>query len=148
MRKSVDEYFMAIAKTVSTRSTCLRRNVGAVIVRKKRIITTGYNGAPSGLGHCVDRGCLREELNVPSGERDELCRAVHAEMNAIIQAAVHGVSTSRATIYVTTSPCLICAKAIINADIDRVVCAELCANGASLPLFDEAGIAVDAVKIR
>ncbi|WP_290902673.1 dCMP deaminase family protein, partial [Ferroglobus sp.] len=120
MRPSLDEYFMEIAKVVAKRSTCLRQNVGAVIVKDKRILSTGYNGAPMGLPHCLDIGCLREELNVPSGERHELCRAVHAEQNAIIQAAVHGVSIKGATLYTTHQPCIMCAKMIINAGIVRV----------------------------
>ena len=111
MRKSWDEYFMEIAEIVKTRSTCLRRQVGAVIVKDNRIITTGYNGAPSGLRHCTDiGGCERERLHIPSGQRHELCRALHAEQNAIIQAAKVGVSTEGATIYITLQPCVICAK--------------------------------------
>lgn len=122
MRASWDEYFMQIADIVKTRSTCLRRQVGAVIVKDNRIITTGYNGAPSGVAHCTDiGGCYREKLGIPSGERHELCRALHAEQNAIIQAANLGISTKDATIYVTLQPCVICAKMIINAGIKRLV---------------------------
>ena len=120
MRASWDQYFMEIAEIVKTRSTCLRRQVGAVIVKDNRIITTGYNGAPSGTHHCTDVGtCQRIELNVPSGERHELCRALHAEQNAIIQAANIGVSTEGATLYVTLQPCVICAKMSINAGIKK-----------------------------
>lgn len=122
MRKSWDEYFMEIAEIVKTRSTCLRRQVGAVIVKENRIITTGYNGAPSGLKHCTEiGGCERARLNIPSGQRHELCRALHAEQNAIIQAAKVGVSTEGATIYITLQPCVICAKMLVNAGIKRIV---------------------------
>jgi dCMP deaminase len=120
-RPDIDSYFMEIAKVVARRSTCLRQNVGAVIVKDKRILSTGYNGAPTGLEHCLDIGCLRERLNIASGERHELCRAVHAEQNAIIQAAVHGVSIEGATLYTTHQPCILCAKMIINAKIKKVI---------------------------
>ncbi len=116
-----DVYFLDIAHFVATRSTCLRRHVGAIIVKDKRILATGYNGAPSGLPHCLEIGCLREEMGVPSGERHELCRALHAEQNAIIQAAVHGVAIKGAFIYATNQPCIICSKMIINAGLVRVV---------------------------
>ncbi len=122
MRASWDEYFMEIAEIVKTRSTCLRRQVGAVIVKDHRIITTGYNGAPAGLQHCTDLGgCERSRLGIPSGERHELCRALHAEQNAIIQAAKLGISTENSTIYITLQPCVICAKMLINAGITRIV---------------------------
>lgn len=121
MRQSVDEYFMEISSVVAKRATCLRTQVGAVIVRDNRILSTGYNGAPHGLAHCLDIGCIREQNDTPSGERHELCRAVHAEQNAIIQAAIHGVSTENAIIYSTHQPCILCAKMIINAKIRRVV---------------------------
>ncbi len=124
MRPSWDEYFMRMAYLASTRSTCTRRRVGAVIVKDKRILATGYNGPPKGLAHCDVTGCIREELNVPSGERHELCRGLHAEQNAIIQAAVHGVSIKDATIYVTNHPCVVCAKMLINAEIKEIVYAE------------------------
>jgi dCMP deaminase len=120
-RPSWDEYFMEITRLVVSRSTCLRRQVGAVIVKDKKILATGYNGAPSGLAHCIDRGCLRDELGIPSGERHELCRGLHAEQNAIIQAAYHGVSINGATLYCTNLPCIICTKMLINAGITRVV---------------------------
>ncbi|MCM8813063.1 MAG: dCMP deaminase family protein [Candidatus Omnitrophica bacterium] len=122
-RPSWDEYFLDIARIVSQRSTCLRRKVGAVIVKDKRILTTGYNGAPSGMEHCEDAGCLREQLRVPSGQRHELCRALHAEMNALLQAAQYGLSVKDAVIYCTTHPCVICAKMLINAGIRRIVIA-------------------------
>ena len=121
-RPSWDEYFMQMAELTAKRSTCLRRNVGAIIVKDKHIIATGYNGAPKGLPHCEELGgCLRQKLVVPSGERHELCRALHAEQNAIIQAATLGQSIEGATIYVTHQPCIICAKMIINAGISRIV---------------------------
>ena len=121
-RPSWDEYFMQMAELTAKRSTCLRRNVGAIIVKDKHIIATGYNGAPKGLPHCEELGgCLRQKLGVPSGERHELCRALHAEQNAIIQAATLGQSIEGATIYVTHQPCIICAKMIINACISRIV---------------------------
>ncbi len=120
-RPSWDEYFLNIAKLVATRSTCLRRRVGAVVVKEKQVLATGYNGAPTGLEHCDQVGCLREELNVPSGERHELCRALHAEQNAFLQAAKHGVSLEGGTLYITTQPCSICAKMIINAGIKKIV---------------------------
>jgi dCMP deaminase len=116
-RPSWDEYFMGITELVAQRSTCLRRQVGAIIVRDKRIITTGYNGAPSRIKHCLDVGCLREQMGIPSGERHELCRGLHAEQNAIIQAAIHGVTLQGATIYCTNMPCSICSKMLINAQI-------------------------------
>ena len=116
-----DDYFMEIASVVAKRSTCLRRQVGAVLVKDKHILATGYNGAPKGLGHCETVGCLRQELGVPSGERHELCRALHAEQNAIIQAARMGVQIEGATLYCTLAPCSLCAKMIVNAGIVRVV---------------------------
>ena len=121
MRPTWDDYFMEIAKLVSSRATCLRRKVGAIIVKEKRILSTGYNGAPSGLVHCSEVGCLRKQLHIPSGERHELCRGVHAEQNAIIQAARFGVSIDNATLYLTDSPCVICSREIINAGIKIVV---------------------------
>ncbi len=121
MRPSWDEYFMEIAMVVSQRSTCLRRQVGAVIVKDKRMIATGYNGAAAGAPHCDVTGCLRQKLGIRSGERHELCVAIHAEQNAIIQAAKYGVSIEGATLYCTCQPCAICAKMIVNAGIRRVV---------------------------
>ena len=124
-RISWDEYFMQMAELTAKRSTCLRRQVGAVIVKDKHIIATGYNGAPKGLKHCAQLGgCLREKLHVPSGERHELCRALHAEQNAIIQAATLGQSIEGGTIYVTHHPCSICAKMILNAGLERIVIRE------------------------
>src|SRR3990172_10475106 len=119
-RPSWDEYFFQIARQVATRSTCLRRQVGAVLVKDKRLLSTGYNGAPRDISHCIDVGCLREELGVPSGERHELCRALHAEQNAIIQAAYHGVAIEGAEIYCSHQPCMVCAKMPVNADVAAV----------------------------
>lgn len=118
-RPSWDDTFMQVARVISNRSTCLRRKVGAVLVKDKHIIATGYNGAPTGLPHCTQ--CLREEMKVPSGERHEICRAVHAEQNVIIQAAIHGKDTRGSTIYVTCQPCVICAKILVNAGIRKVI---------------------------
>jgi dCMP deaminase len=113
---------MQIARLMAERSTCLRRQVGAVIVRDRRILTTGYNGAPTGMRHCEEVGCLREKQNVPSGKMHELCRGLHAEQNAIIQAAVFGVSIKGAEVYCTNVPCIICAKMLINAGIGKRIC--------------------------
>ena len=146
MRASWDEYFMQIAEIVKTRSTCLRRQVGALIVKDNRIITTGYNGAPEGIKHCSDLGsCLRSELKIPSGERHELCRALHAEQNAKIQAAKIGVSTQGATMYVTLQPCVICAKMAINAGIKKIVYKGDYPDELSLNMLNEAN--VELIKV-
>ncbi len=148
-RPSWDEYFMSMAELVATRSTCLRRQVGAVIVKDKRLITTGYNGVPKGVAHCDERGgCLREKLNIPSGERHELCLALHAEQNAIIQAATLAQSIEGATIYVTHQPCVICAKMIINAGIKRIVVREGYPDELSIQLLEEAGLRVVRLRDR
>lgn len=143
LRPSWDEYFLEIAKIVSKRSTCLRRHVGAILVKDKRILATGYNGAPSNIKHCLDMGCIRESKNVPSGERHELCRGIHAEQNLIIQAAYHGVPISNSTLYCTNFPCSICAKMIINAGVERIVYLEGYPDNLSEELIKEAGIQVD-----
>lgn len=122
-RPSWDEYFLEVAHLVARRATCLRREVGAVLVKDKRILATGYNGAPSGLAHCLDIGCLREKLKIPSGQRHELCRGLHAEQNVIIQAALYGISTKGSTLYITNQPCIICAKMLINAGVKEIVTA-------------------------
>lgn len=140
MRPSWDEYFMEIVNVVKKRSTCLRRQVGALIVKDKRILSTGYNGSPSGLRHCEEVGCLREKLNIPSGQRHELCRGLHAEQNAIVHAANSGVSIKCSTIYVTDQPCVLCAKMIINAGIERVVYGSGYPDELSRELLNEAGI--------
>lgn len=146
-RPSWDEYFMQFAELTATRSTCLRRNVGAVIVKDRHIVATGYNGAPRGLAHCGDLGgCLREKLEVPSGERHELCRALHAEQNAIIQAATLGQSIEGASIYVTHQPCSICAKMIINAGIDKIVVKEGYPDEMAIEFLEEAGKRVIMLK--
>ncbi len=120
-RPAWDEYFMKIATLVAERSTCRRHHVGAVIVRDKRILTTGYNGAATGLKDCLELGCLRDQNNIPSGERHEICRAIHAEQNAIIQAGLHGININNATIYCSHPPCILCAKMLANARIERFV---------------------------
>ncbi|MBN1548240.1 MAG: cytidine/deoxycytidylate deaminase family protein [Syntrophaceae bacterium] len=142
VRPDWDEYFMDIVELVAKRSTCLRRSVGAALVRDKRILATGYNGAPSGLKHCLDVGCLRDKLQIPSGERHELCRGLHAEQNAIIQAALHGVSVKGATLYCTNQPCIICAKMVINAGISLIVVKDGYADKLAAEMLDEAGIRV------
>jgi len=142
-RPSWDEYFMGIAKLTAERSTCLRRKVGAVIVQDKQIVATGYNGAPKGMAHCDEKGgCLREKLGIPSGERHELCRALHAEQNAIIQAATSGQSIEGATIYITNQPCSICAKMIINAGIRKIIVHEGYPDEFAVEILDEAGLKV------
>ncbi len=146
-RPSWNEYFMSIAEMVSTRSTCLRRKVGAVLVKDKRIISTGYNGSPSGLKHCEEVGCLREKLGVPSGERHELCRGLHAEQNAIIQAALHGVSTKGAILYCTHCPCSLCTKMLINAGISRVVYKEGYPDWLAKEIAKEAGLPMVQFKV-
>jgi len=139
-RPSWDEYFMDITSLVARRSTCMRRQVGAVMVKEKNILATGYNGTPSGITHCDVTGCLREQLNVPSGERHELCRGLHAEQNAIIQAARHGVNISDSVLYCTNSPCIICTKMLINAGIRKVVYLEGYSDSLSLEMLEEAEI--------
>ncbi len=141
-RPDWDNYFMQIATVVATRSTCSRRQVGALLVQNKRILSTGYNGAPSGLSHCLEVGCLREKLQVPSGERHELCRGLHAEQNAIIQAAVHGVAIKDAVLYCTHYPCSLCAKMLVNAGVRTLVLATNYPDDLAKELFAEAGIEV------
>ncbi|MCK4776849.1 MAG: cytidine/deoxycytidylate deaminase family protein [Actinomycetia bacterium] len=139
-RPSWEEYFMKIACEVATRSTCLRRKTGAVIVLNKRILTTGYNGAPHGLKHCSETGCLRENKKVSSGERHELCRGLHAEQNAIIQAAQHGVQIKGASIYTTHQPCVLCAKMLISAGIKEIVFANIYPDRLAKEMLKEAKI--------
>ncbi|MCK9565819.1 MAG: dCMP deaminase family protein [Methanothrix sp.] len=143
-RPSSDDYFMEIASVVAKRSTCLRNQVGALFVKNKRILTTGYNGAPSGLEHCDVVGCARE--GVASGTRHELCRAVHAEQNAIIQAALHGISIEGATLYCTHQPCILCAKMMINARVIKVVYRQSYPDGTALDFLQQAGIVVERVN--
>lgn len=142
VRPGWDDYFLQLADLVATRSTCLRRQVGAVLVRNERIISTGYNGAPRGLKHCLDTGCLREERQIPSGHRYELCRGVHAEQNAIINAAFYGIATQDSVIYCTNQPCIICARMIINAGIVKVVHRGNFEDVLALQLMEEAGIII------
>jgi len=145
-RPSWDEYFMKMAELARSRTTCLRRGVGAVIVKDNRVIASGYNGAPKGVAHCSETGCLRQQMNVPSGQRHELCRGLHAEQNAIIQAACMGQSIEGATLYCTTQPCVICTKMIINAGIRRVVISESYPDELAAAMMNEAGIKVEVFK--
>lgn len=142
MRPSWDDYFMHITREVAKRSTCLRRQVGAILVKDKHILSTGYNGAPRGLPHCEEVGCLREQNDIPSGERAELCRGLHAEQNAIIQAAVHGISIPGATLYCTTQPCILCAKMLINAGVIRIVYEGPYPDELARDMLAEAGVAL------
>ncbi|HOT44729.1 MAG TPA: cytidine/deoxycytidylate deaminase family protein [Spirochaetota bacterium] len=139
-RPGWDDYFMKLAEDVSTRSTCIRRSVGAIIVKDKRILSTGYNGAPTDISHCTEETCLRTKFNVPSGERHELCRGLHAEQNAIIQAAYHGVSIKDATIYITHQPCSICTKMLINAGIRTIICKSPYRDPLADEMINESGI--------
>lgn len=139
-RPTIDEYFLKIATVVAERSTCLRHHVGAVAVRDKHILATGYNGAASGLKDCLELGCLRDEMNIESGTRHEICRAIHAEQNVIIQAALHGITLGGATVYVTHPPCILCAKMLVNAKIKRFVTFGNYADDSFKNLFEEAGI--------
>ncbi len=134
------QYFMGITHLVAERSTCSRRKVGAVAVKDKRILATGYNGAPSGVAHCLDVGCLREELGVPSGQRHEICRGLHAEQNVIIQAAIHGVSLAGSEVYCTTQPCLICTKMLINCGIAGIYYTEAYPDMLAENMLHEAGV--------
>lgn len=145
IRPSWDEYFLEMANVAKKRSTCLRRQVGAVIVRENRILSTGYNGVPTRITHCDEVGCLRDKLEIPSGERHELCRGSHAEQNAIVNAANFGISLKGSTIYINTQPCILCTKMIINAGIIRVVYEEGYPDELSLAMIEESGI--ELVKI-
>lgn len=141
-RPSWESYFMEITRVVATRSTCLRRQVGALLVRDKRILSSGYNGSPRGLEHCLEVGCLREELGIPSGQRQELCRGLHAEQNAIVHAAYHGINIAGSTLYVTHQPCITCAKMIINAGIEKVIYSGEYPDQRSVELLSQAGISL------
>ena len=145
-RPDSDQYFLKIASVVAERSTCHRHHIGAVAVKDKHILSTGYNGAPAGLKDCLELGCLRNELNIPSGERHEICRAIHAEQNVIIQAALHGASIEGSTIYCTHTPCILCAKMLANAKIKRFVSCGKYNDDAFKELFQEAGIKVEIKK--
>lgn len=142
-RPDWDEYFMEIAEVIKKRSTCLRRQVGAVIVKDKRILATGYNGVPSGIEHCAERGCMRDQLGVPSGERHELCRGIHAEQNAIVQAAYLGVSIDNSTLYCTNQPCILCAKMLINAGVKRIIVRDGYPDEAAAEMLEEADLHIE-----
>lgn len=146
-RPGFDEYFMNIVDDVATRSTCLRRKLGAVIVKDKRIIATGYNGAPRNLPHCLDAGCLRDELKIASGTRHEICRAVHAEQNAVLQCAAYGVPCEGATVYTSSSPCMICAKILVNSGIRRVVYKGNYPDPEALALLKHAKVSVEKFEL-
>ena len=139
-RPSWDSYFMQLAQVVAGRSTCLRRQVGAVIVKNRQILSTGYNGSPSGLLHCDEVGCLRQSLGIPSGERHEICRAVHAEQNALVQAAKYGVALEGADLYVTHQPCILCTKLMINVGIRRVLYTHSYPDQFAVSMAREAGL--------
>lgn len=145
-RPSWDEYFMEMAELARKRTTCIRRGVGAVIVKDNRVLATGYNGTPTGIAHCEETGCLRQKMNVPSGKQHELCRGLHAEQNAIVQAAKMGVSIDGATLYCTTRPCVICSKMLINAGIKRVVISESYPDELGEAMLAEAGIKVEVLQ--
>ena len=145
-RPDIDEYFLKIATVVAERSTCRRHHVGAVAVRDKHILATGYNGAASGLKDCLELGCLRDELNIKSGTRQEVCRGIHAEQNVIIQASLHGVSLEGGTIYCTHSPCILCAKMLVNAKIKRFVTFGSYSDDSFKELFKEAGVKFERRK--
>jgi dCMP deaminase len=143
VRPDIDEYFLKVASVVAERSTCRRHHIGAVAVRDKHILSTGYNGAASGLKDCLELGCLRDELGIPSGTRQEICRGIHAEQNVIVQASLHGVSLEGSTIYCTHTPCVLCAKMLTNAKIKRYVSFGKYNDDSFVELFKEAGIEVD-----
>jgi dCMP deaminase len=143
-RPNIDEYFLKIASVVAERSTCRRHHIGAVAVKDKHILATGYSGAPSGLKDCLELGCLRDELGIASGTRQELCRGIHAEQNVIVQASLHGVSLEGSTIYCTHTPCVLCAKMLTNAKIKRFVSFGKYNDDAFIELFQTAGIEFDS----
>ncbi len=142
-RPEIDEYFLKIASVVAERSTCRRHHIGAVAVRNKHILTTGYNGAPAGARDCLELGCLRDDMKIPTGERHEICRGIHAEQNVIIQAGLHGVSLEGSTVYCTHTPCVLCAKMLVNAKIARFVSFGKYNDVTFIGLFKEAGIKVE-----
>lgn len=145
-RPSWDEYFIGIARLVSRRSTCLRRKVGALIVKDRRILATGYNGTPSGIKHCSQIGCIREKYKIPSGERHELCRGLHAEQNVLLQAALYGISLKDSVLYCTNQPCIICAKMLINAGIKEIIIADGYPDKLAEEFLKEAGIRIRKLK--
>jgi dCMP deaminase len=145
-RPDLDEYFLKIASVVAERSTCRRHHMGAIAVRDKHILTTGYNGAPAGAKDCLELGCLRDEQGIPSGTRQEICRAIHAEQNVIIQAGLHGVSLEGSTVYCTHTPCVLCAKMLVNARIARFISFGKYDDDRFIDIFKEAGIKVDILE--
>ncbi len=147
-RPSWDEYFSGLARMVASRSTCLRRNVGAVLVKGERIISTGYNGAPQGISHCLEIGCLRDEEGIPSGHRYEMCRGVHAEQNAVINAARYGISTLGTVLYCTNQPCMLCARMLVNAGVIRVVHQGDFEDALALACLKEAGVEVVEINLE
>jgi dCMP deaminase len=147
-RPTWEEYFMEITRLVARRATCLRRQVGAVLVMDKRLLATGYNGAPSGLAHCLEVGCLREQRQIPSGERHELCRGLHAEQNVIIQAAFHGIRIQGSTLYCTNLPCAICTKMLINAGIKEIIHEGGYGDSLAREMLLEAGIPVRQLHLK
>jgi len=147
-RLSWDEYFLKIADTVAERSTCLRRKVGAVLVSEKRILSTGYNGAPKGLAHCEDVGCLRQKMKIKPAERIEICRGTHAEQNALVQAAYFGLPVAGATLYATHFPCITCAKMLINAGVKKIVAKNFYPDKLAEEMIKEAMVMVEIIKSR
>ncbi len=147
-RPNWEEYFMQITHTVAQRSSCIRRKVGAIAVRDAQILSTGYNGVPRGIEHCITTGCLRQKLNIPSGERHEICRGIHAEQNVIVQAAVHGISLKGATLYCTTQPCLICTKMLINVGIKEIFFSETYNDELAEAMLKEAQVPFKAVNFK
>ncbi len=145
-RPSYDEYFMEMAGVVAKRSTCLRRHVGAILVKEKHILSTGYNGAPKGMAHCEEVGCLRESQNIPSGERHELCRGLHAEQNAIIQAAVFGTSIKGSVLYCTNTPCVVCLKMLINAGVTEIIYSGEYPDDLAKEMLKESGLKIKRFK--
>lgn len=141
------EYFMRITYLVSERSTCLRRRVGCVLVKDRRILATGYNGAPAGVPHCLETGCLRAQMNIPSGQRHEICRGIHAEQNVIVQAAVHGISIKGAEVYCTTHPCVQCSKMLINCGITKIHFCESYPDDLARTMLEDAGIRVERMPV-
>ena len=145
-RPSYDEYFMEMAHVVAKRSTCSRRKVGAILVKNKHILSTGYNGAPKGLKHCAETGCIRADQNIPSGERHELCRGLHAEQNAIIQAAVFGISIKGSVLYCTNTPCVVCVKMLINAGVIEIIYAGEYPDGLAKCMMEESKLKIKRFK--
>jgi dCMP deaminase len=146
-RMSWPDYFMNITYLVAERSTCMRRRVGAIAVRDKRILATGYNGAPASVAHCAETGCLRDDLKIPSGQRHEICRGLHAEQNVIIQSALHGAQIRNAILYCTTHPCVMCTKMLINCSISAIYYAEDYPDPLATQLLHEAGVHAEKLGI-